>query len=52
MIVLATKRDVMHPADDDSYHEAGTADPEGEIPLRLYPPQALASMRRNVIFWS
>lgn len=44
MSVLATKRDVMHPADDDSYHEPGTGDPEGEIPQRLYPPQALASM--------
>lgn len=50
MIVLATKRDVMHPADEDSYHEAGTGDPEGEIPLRLYPPQALASMARECDF--
>ena len=44
MTVLAIKRDVMHPADDDSYHEPGTGDPEGEIPLRLYPPQAVGSM--------
>ncbi len=44
MKVLAIKRDVMHPADDDSYHEPGTGDPEGEIPLRLYPPQAIGSM--------
>ncbi|MBI1257337.1 MAG: D-2-hydroxyacid dehydrogenase [Chloroflexi bacterium] len=50
MTVLATKRDVMHPADDDSYHEAGTGDPEGEIPARLYPPQALASMARECDF--
>ena len=50
MKVLATKRDVMHPADDDSYHEAGTGDPDGEIPLRLYPPQALASMARECDF--
>ncbi len=50
MSVLATKRDVMHPADEDSYHEPGTGDPEGEIPLRLYPPQALASMARECDF--
>ncbi len=50
MIVLATKRDVMHPADDDSYREAGTGDPDGEIPTRLYPPQALASMARECDF--
>jgi len=50
MTVLATKRDVMHPADDDSYHEVGTGDPEGEIPLRLYPPQALASMAKECDF--
>ena len=50
MTVLATKRDVMHPADDNSYHEAGTGDPDGEIPARLYPPQALASMARECDF--
>ncbi|MEO8393442.1 MAG: D-2-hydroxyacid dehydrogenase [Chloroflexota bacterium] len=50
MTGLATKRDVMHPADEDSYHEVGTGDPEGEIPLRLYPPQALASMARECDF--
>jgi phosphoglycerate dehydrogenase-like enzyme len=50
MTVLATKRDVMHPADDDSYHEAGTGDPEGEIPRRLYPPQALGSMAKECDF--
>lgn len=44
MTVLAVKRDVMHPADRDSYREPGTGDPEGEIPTRIYPPQALASM--------
>lgn len=47
MNVLAVKRDVMHPADEDAYHEPGTGDPEGEIPLRLYPPQALASMAKE-----
>ncbi len=47
MKVLATKRDVMHPADTDSYYEPGTGDPQGEIPLRLYPPEATASMAKE-----
>ncbi|MCC6802911.1 MAG: D-2-hydroxyacid dehydrogenase [Anaerolineae bacterium] len=47
MIVLATKRDVMHPADEGSYTEPGTGDPEGEIPTRLYPPEAIGSMARE-----
>lgn len=50
MKVLATKRDVMHPADEDSYHEPGTGDPEGEIPARLYPPEALGSMAQECDF--
>lgn len=44
MTVLAIKRDVMHPADDTSYREPETGDPKGEIPARLYPPEAIASM--------
>ncbi len=44
MTVLAIKHDVMHPASDDAYHEPGTGDPEGEIPARLYPQQAVGSM--------
>jgi phosphoglycerate dehydrogenase-like enzyme len=44
MTVLATKRDVMHPAEDDDYVEEGTGDVEGDIPERLYPPQALGTM--------
>jgi phosphoglycerate dehydrogenase-like enzyme len=44
MTVLASKRDVMHPADNDSYIEPGTGDPEGKIPARLYPSEAVASM--------
>ncbi len=50
MKVLATKRDVMHPADDNSYREAGTGDPEGDIPARLYPSEALGSMARECDF--
>lgn len=44
MRVLATKRDVKHPADTSGYQEEGLGDPTGDIPARLYPPQALASM--------
>ncbi len=44
MKVLAIKHDVMHPAAGDAYHEPGTGDAEGEIPERLYPPQAVGSM--------
>ncbi|MCA9907406.1 MAG: D-2-hydroxyacid dehydrogenase [Anaerolineae bacterium] len=44
MRVLASKRDVMHPADHDSYRLPDTGDPEGEIPVRIYPPEALRSM--------
>jgi phosphoglycerate dehydrogenase-like enzyme len=40
--VLAVKRDVTRP-EDDGYAVPGTGDPEGRIPLRLYPP---AGMRR------
>lgn len=50
MTVLATKRDVMHPADEEAYHEPGTGDPEGEIPARLYPSQAVGSMARECDF--
>ncbi|MGQ9910014.1 MAG: D-2-hydroxyacid dehydrogenase [Candidatus Flexifilum sp.] len=44
MRVLAVKRDVKNPADREAYREPGTGDPEGEIPTRIYPPEALASM--------
>lgn len=44
MTVLATKRNLKETADHDGYVEAGTGDPEGVIPARLYPPEALASM--------
>ncbi len=44
MTVLATKRTLKETADHDGYVEIGTGDPEGIIPARLYPPEALASM--------
>ena len=50
MRVLAVKRDVMHPEAEDEYAEAGTGDPQGEIPRRLYPPEATASMAKECDF--
>jgi phosphoglycerate dehydrogenase-like enzyme len=50
MRVLAIKRDVMHPADRDGFREPGTGDPEGEIPARIYPPEAIASMASECDF--
>lgn len=47
MHVLATKRDVMQPADRTQYVEPGTGDPEGTLVHRLYPSQALKSMLRE-----
>ena len=44
MDVLATKRDVMHPAAANEYVEPGTGDPEGICVERLYPPEATKSM--------
>lgn len=45
MRVLATKRDARKPAEDNTdYTPAGTGDPQGELPDRLYPGQALATM--------
>jgi phosphoglycerate dehydrogenase-like enzyme len=47
--VLATKRDVMHPQDED-YVPAGQGDPAGDFVRRLYPPQALRSMIKECDF--
>ena len=44
MQVLATKRDVKHPASTNEYRMADTGDPEGTQVNRLYPPEALKSM--------
>jgi phosphoglycerate dehydrogenase-like enzyme len=41
--VLATKRDLKSP-DDDDYMQAGMGDPHAEFPDRLYPPEAIGSM--------
>jgi phosphoglycerate dehydrogenase-like enzyme len=47
--LLATKRDVMHPA-DDGYIPEGWGDPNGDFVLRLYPPTALRSMVKECDF--
>jgi len=44
MIVLATKRNLKEPAESDEYLIPNTGDPEGDIPERLYPSEALKSM--------
>ncbi|NIS79922.1 MAG: D-2-hydroxyacid dehydrogenase [Anaerolineales bacterium] len=41
--VLAIKHDLKH-LQDEGYTLEGTGDPGGDIPDRLYPPQALRSM--------
>lgn len=50
MRVLAVKRDAMHPADTDSYRLPGTGDPEGNLPTRIYPPEAAAAMAKECDF--
>ncbi len=44
MEVLATKRDVKHPAAENEYAVPDTGDPDGTRVNRLYPPEALKSM--------
>jgi len=50
MIVLAVKRDAMHPADEGTYVIPGTGDPAGDIPTRIYPPEATAAMVKDCDF--
>ncbi len=50
MTVLAAKHDVMHPEEGPAYREPGTGDPNGEIPRRIYPFQAIASMAQECDF--
>ncbi len=47
MTVLAAKYDVMHPEEGLAYREQGTGDASGEIPRRIYPFQAVASMAKE-----
>jgi phosphoglycerate dehydrogenase-like enzyme len=50
MTVLATKRDVKHPAEEGYLIEKTLGDPQAQIVDRLYPPQALHSMVRECDF--
>jgi phosphoglycerate dehydrogenase-like enzyme len=50
MTILATKRDLAHLRDEVGYNEQGTGDPLGDIPERLYPPEALGSMVQDCDF--
>jgi len=47
MNVLASKRDAKHPAIEGVYQAAGTGDPEGDIPERIYPSEAITTMARE-----
>ncbi len=49
MTVLASKRDAKH-TEDTGYSEPGLGDPSGDIPERIYPAEALASMARECDF--
>jgi len=49
VIVLAAKKDVMHPQ-DDGYIVEGHGDPEGNFFHRLYPIEALKSMLKTCDF--
>ncbi len=44
MTVLACKRDLLASTEDTGYYLPGTGDPTGDIPDRLYPPEAVGSM--------
>lgn len=46
MRVLVSKRDPRKP-EDSEYSEPGLGDPTGDIPERIYPGQALATMARE-----
>lgn len=47
MTVLASKNNVMNIAQHGTYREEGTGDPSGDIPDRIYPTEALASMAKE-----
>lgn len=50
MTVLATKRDLKRTEEVHEYRAEGTGDPTGDIPERLYPPEAVATMARDCDF--
>lgn len=50
MNVLAIKRDLRHLEETNTYRLEETGDPSGEIPDRIYPPEALHSFLRKCDF--
>lgn len=50
MRVLATKRDAKNPAENETDYSEGIGDPDGNIPERIYPGEALASMAKESDF--
>ena len=50
MRILASKRDAMRPAIRGKYNEAGLGDPEGELPERIYPAEAIVDMASECDF--
>jgi phosphoglycerate dehydrogenase-like enzyme len=51
MTVLAAKRDAMHTEAGDVFAlNEGTGDPHGDIPARVYPGEAVATMARECDF--
>ena len=50
MTVLASKRDLLGAVTDNGYYLQGTGDPEGDLPERFYPPEAVASMASECDF--
>lgn len=50
MDVLAMKRNVLEPAEENGYTLPGTGDPAGAYFSRLYPPEALCTMVRDCDF--
>lgn len=50
MTVLAAKRDAKKPEAREGWAEAGTGDPNGELPARIYPGQAIATMAKECDF--
>ncbi|MYC54764.1 MAG: D-2-hydroxyacid dehydrogenase [Chloroflexi bacterium] len=47
MTVLASKRDLRNTAEDKAYQLPDTGDPSGDIPDRIYPAAAVASMAKD-----
>ncbi|MEZ4670135.1 MAG: D-2-hydroxyacid dehydrogenase [Anaerolineae bacterium] len=50
MTVLASKRDLKRLDDRDGYAEPHTGDPDGSIPARFYPSEAVGSMASECDF--